>query len=281
MTPQIGLQLFSVRNALEHNYATTLEKVAAIGYKNLELICTVTEAGLVFGRDLRPSEHRKLLESLGLKAVGCHVMPKDGVSWEKIVDSALETGANSLVIPFALFKDRQDVLSLCGQTNQAAEICKKRGVQLYYHNHIQEFEIFDGKMVMDIMLENLDSDLVMFEFDSYWAIRGGQDPIAWIQKLGKRCDLLHQKDLPQDVQPVNLFDLAAGNPQITTLEMLMSVGADQFTEIGTGVLEISEIIEAGRTHGSVRYVFVEQDKTSKDELESVTISYHNLSRLLA
>lgn len=281
MTPEIGLQLFSVRNALGLDYAATLEKVAAIGYKNLELISTVTENGLVFGQDLRPSEHRRLLDSLGLRAVGCHFMPKDGTPMERIVESCVETGANALVIPFALFKDRQDVLSFCERTNLTAEICNKQGVKLYYHNHIQEFESFDGQLVLDIMLENLDSDLIRYEFDTYWAIRAGQDPIAWIRKFGKRCDLLHQKDLPAGVQPVNLFDLAAGNPQITMLEMLMSVGEDQFTEIGTGTLNIPEIIAAGRTFGNTRYMLVEQDKTSKDELESVTVSYHNLSRLLA
>ena len=35
----------------DRDYAATLEKVAAIGYKNLELISTVTENGLVFGQD--------------------------------------------------------------------------------------------------------------------------------------------------------------------------------------------------------------------------------------
>ncbi len=281
MIPEIGLQLFSVRNALGQDYAATLEKVAAIGYKNLELISTVTENGLVFGQDLRPSEHRRLLDGLGLRAVGCHFMPKDGTPMERIVESCFETGASALVIPFALFNDRQDVLAFCERTNLAGEMCNKQGVQLYYHNHIQEFDVFEGQMVLDIMLENLDRDLVMYEFDTYWAIRGGQDPIAWIRKLGRRCDLLHQKDLPAGVQPVNLFDLAAGNPQITMLEMLISVGEDQFTEIGTGTLNISEIIAAGRTYGNTRYVLVEQDKTSKDELDSVTLSYHNLSRLLA
>jgi sugar phosphate isomerase/epimerase len=209
MNPEIGLQLFSVKNVLGRDYAGTLEKVAAIGYKNLELISTVSEDGLVFGQDLHPSEHRRLLDSLGLKAVASHFMPKDDRSWEKVAESTVETGASALVIPFALFKDRQDVLSFCQKTNHAAGICKKQGVQLYYHNHVQEFEVFEGQMVLDTMLENLDSDLVMYEFDTYWAIRGGQDPIAWIRKLGRRCDLLHQKDLPAGVQPVNLFDLAA------------------------------------------------------------------------
>jgi hypothetical protein len=49
MNPNLGLQLWSVRNALQENYVDTLEKIAAIGYQNLELITTVTDQGLVFG----------------------------------------------------------------------------------------------------------------------------------------------------------------------------------------------------------------------------------------
>ena len=38
MNPSIGLQLWSVRNNLQRDYVGTLEKVAEIGYQNLELI---------------------------------------------------------------------------------------------------------------------------------------------------------------------------------------------------------------------------------------------------
>jgi sugar phosphate isomerase/epimerase len=281
MNPELGLQLYSVRNAMERDYPATLEKAAAIGYRNLELLSKETEDGLVFGPGMQAPEHRKLLDRLGLKAVGCHFMPEESVSWEKVAASCLETGVNTLVIPFALFKDRQDVLSFCEQTNRAATICNKLGVQLYYHNHIQEFESFDGQTAMDIMLENLDEDLVKYEFDSYWAIRAGQDPIAWIRKFGKRCDLLHQKDLPSSVNPVNLFDLRADDPKMSPLDMLRTVQDDQYTEVGEGVLNIPEIIAAGRTYGNVRYIFVEQDGTTREELESVAISYKNIKRLLS
>jgi sugar phosphate isomerase/epimerase len=184
------------------------------------------------------------------------------------------------VIPFAHFNGRQDVLSLCETINRAAELCVKHGVQLYYHNHFQEFQQFDGQVILDTLLENTDRELVKYEFDTYWAIRGGQDPVAWIRKLGRRCDLLHQKDLPSGVSPVNLFELSLANPEITIEQMFQSISVDQFTEIGSGVIDIPEILEAGRAYGNVRYIIVEQDMTSKDEMESVAISYKNLTHLL-
>ena len=280
MNIEIGLQLYSVRNGLQQDYLGTLEKVAEVGYKNVELLSRVTDDGLQFGGGLSPAEHGRLLERLGLKAAACHVMPTPGMDWERVIDSGLATGANALVIPFALFNSRQDVLAFCERTSQGAELCRKKSVQLYYHNHFQEFQKFEGQMVLDTMLENFDPDLVMFEFDSYWAVRGGQDPVEWLRKFGKRCDLLHQKDLPPGVNPVNLFDLTAQNPESGMQDMFKAIKPDQFVEIGTGVLPIAEIIQAGCTYGGARYVIVEQDQTGRTEFESIEISYQNLSRLL-
>jgi sugar phosphate isomerase/epimerase len=280
MDLQIGLQLYSVRNELQRDALAALEKVAAIGYKNLELITTVTDRGLLFGEKTLPSEFRKYLDRLDLKAVGAHVMLQEGMNLDRVIDALTEVGVSSLVIPFALFDSRQSVMSLCKQLNQFAEVCKKKSIQLYYHNHFQEFQKFDDRMVMDFMLENTDRDLVMFEFDTYWAIRGGQDPIAWIRKFGKRCDLLHQKDLPEGVRPVNLFDLSIQNQDMKLMDMFKTISPEQFTEIGAGIINIPEIIEAGRTYGNARYIIVEQDMTSKTELDSITISYKKLIRLL-
>lgn len=280
MNIDIGLQLYSVRNSLQLDYLGTLEKVAAVGYKNIELLSRVTEDGLQFGGVLSPAEHGRLLERLGLRAAACHIMPTPGMDWDRVIDSGLATGANALVIPFAMFNSRQDVLAFCERTSRAAELCRKKSVQLYYHNHFQEFQKFEGQMVMDIMLENFDPDLVMFEFDSYWAVRGGQDPVEWLRKLGKRCDLLHQKDLPPGVNPVNLYDLTAQNPESTMQDMFQAIKPDQFVEIGTGILPIAEIVAAGCTYGNARYVIVEQDMTAREEMESVSISFQNLTRLL-
>ncbi len=280
MNIEIGLQLFSIRDELKKDYEGALEKVASIGYENMELITRVVDNELQFGEGLSSVRLRHLLDSLGLKAVGCHVMPIEGMVWESVIDSCLETGAKAFVIPFAMFNSRQDVVSLCWMLNQAAVLCEKKGIQFYYHNHFQEFQEFDGQVVMDTLLENTDKDLVMFEFDSYWAVRAGQDPVAWLGKLGKRCDLLHQKDLPSEVQPVNLFELVVDHPPATFQEMRKAVTREQFTEIGAGVLPVAEIIAAGRKYGNARYVFVEQDMTARGEIESIMVSYQNLAHLL-
>jgi sugar phosphate isomerase/epimerase len=282
MKPEIGLQIYSVRNALQSDYIGALDKIAAIGYKNLELITTVTDDGLVFAKDTKAAQLRQLLDQRDLKAVSIHMMPQEKMNWEKILDDCTELGLTSLVIPFAVFNNRQDVLDLCNTFSKAAEICKKHGVQFYYHNHFQEFQVFEGQSVMDTMLEKMDKDLVKFEFDSYWAIRGGQDVVAWLKKFGTRCDLLHQKDMPAGVDPVNLFELFEKNPGMPVMDIFRNnINASHFVETGEGTIDIPAIIKAGETYGNVRYIFVEQDMTSKDEFDSIAISFKNLSLLLA
>lgn len=280
MNPSIGLQLWSVRNGLQKDYVGTLEKVAEVGYRDLELITTVTPQGLVFGQELRAPELRKNLDRLGLRAVSCHFVPTADMRLENILADLQVLGVDSLACAIAFFISHQEVVEFSAKFNQYAETCKKAGVQLYYHNHFEEFQVFNGKSVYEMMMEQMDEDLVMFEFDTYWATRGGQDPIYWLKKLGKRCDLLHQKDLPGTARPVNLFEKFGYDSQITLDAMWGLQDSDHFTEVGEGELNIPAILEAGRKYNNARYVFVEQDMTKKTELESIAISLANLTRML-
>ena len=281
MNPKLGLQLWSVRSALQEDYVGTLQKVAAIGYQNLELITTVTDQGLVFGKDLTAAQLKELLAEMGLQAVSCHIVPGPGTNWERVVSDLQTLGVQHLGCAIAFFDNQQEVLKFCETFNRDAEFCKKGGIQYYYHNHFHEFQLFEGRSIMDTMIEKLDEDLVMFEFDTYWAMRGGQDPVAWIQKLGNRCGLLHQKDLPAQAQPVNLFEQFPADRVVGMNELIESTkGDDQFTEVGEGVMDVPAIIEAGRQYANVHYMFVEQDKTTRDELESIGISYAYLAPLL-
>jgi sugar phosphate isomerase/epimerase len=136
-------------------------------------------------------------------------------------------------------------------------------------------------MVIDLLLENTDPSLVKFEFDTYWAARGGADPVAWMRKLGSRCDLIHQKDRPATARPVNWFDAFGAGSTITLDNLIKTQGTDQFTEVGEGEMDIAAIVRVARELGFARYIFVEQDVSGRGELESIGISYNALSRILA
>jgi sugar phosphate isomerase/epimerase len=281
MNPAVGLQLYSVKNNLQHDYLGTLEKIAEIGYRNLELITTVTPEGLIFGQNMRAIDLRQHLDGLGLRAIGCHFIPTPELRLETVLADLQTLGVDSFICAASLAKNLDEAFAFNQAFNRYGEVCKKHGVQLYYHNHFQEFQVFGDKSVFEMMIEQMDKDLVMFEFDSYWAVRGGQDPIYWLKKLGKRCDLLHQKDLPGTVDPVNVFEKLGYDSPITFDSFAAIQDVGNFTEIGEGKLNIPGILAAARTYNHARYIIVEQDMSKRPEMESIAVSFANLNQLLA
>jgi hypothetical protein len=74
----IGVQLYTVRAAMEADFEGTLRSLAGMGYREVEF------AGL-FGHD--PAQVRSLLAELGLSAVGSHV---DWTRFRDDADDAIE-----------------------------------------------------------------------------------------------------------------------------------------------------------------------------------------------
>lgn len=271
---QLGLQLYSVRDELKKDYWGTLDKLASIGYKNLEIAIHNATEGLAPGA----TELRKRLDELGMKVVSSHISPLD--RYEEIIAYNRELGSTAIALGIAFFKNKREVLDCCQMLNRHGEAYQKGGLDFYYHNHFHEFQKIDGQYIMDIILENTDKDLVKIEFDTYWAVRGGVDPISYLQKLGDRCDLVHQKDLTATVKPVNLFEVVREGEHITLERFVDLLHADHFAEVGEGTLDIGGIISAIKQMGAANYIFVEQDLTSRNQLESVEISYRNISKFL-
>lgn len=280
MSLAIGLQLFSVRQALAQDYVGTLERVAAIGYENLELVLRLTDGELSLGGDITSAALRHHLDRLGMRAVSAHTRVDAQTDWPRIIAACQELGNTAIGCSIAFFADKQDVLAFCEMFNRAGETCRAHGLQLYYHNHFQEFQVFDGERVIDLLLARTDPDLVKFEFDTYWAARGGAEPIAWLRTLGDRCDLLHQKDLPTTAQPVNWFEVFGFDSPITLAELYKTQDPAQFAGIGAGTMDIPAIIATARELGHARYIFVEQDVTAGDEVEGVAFSFANVKRML-
>lgn len=281
MSLELGLQLFSVRNSLQQDPVGTLEKIAAIGYKNLEISgLRTTDKGIenVVG-NMNADKIRKHLDKLGMKMIGCHALIDAKTNWDKLIEFNLEIGSSAIILPIAFYLTKQDIIDFACTLNKYGQICKRYGLNFYYHNHFQEFQLFEGQTVMDLLLKHTEIDLVKFELDTYWTVRGGANPIEWLFKLDSRCDRTHQKDLPSITKPVNLFDVYGKQSSIIRDALLKTQDPSQFTEIGEGILNIKAYINAMRKI-NVKYIFVEQDQTDKGEIKSIEISYKNLVQLL-
>ena len=276
MPLKVGIQLYSVKNAIAGNPRAVLEKLAETGYRYVEAANhnAGSDPGVGFGLPAR--EMRQTLEEFGLKIVGCHVNPLREELLPAVLDYHAELGNTQIGcdIEFYPYGDLDYLKRRCEMFNHIGELCRERGMRYYYHNHFQEFQRFGDELVYDLIMENTDPDLVYAELDTYWAARGGQDPAELIRRYQDRVILLHQKDFPAAAaQPLNMYDGAVDFREAIDMELFLRVKEpDGFTEIGTGTLPIQNYIEAAESCPNLDYILLEQDATRLDEMESIQIS---------
>ena len=249
----IGLQLYSVRGLMKNDLHGTLKKVAEIGYNSVEA------AGYSNGKfyGLKPKEFKKMINDLGM------ILPSSHTSFElldaqKVIDDSCEAGINYLVFPWLPAEKRKSIDSykqLADDFNKIGELCQKSNIQFAYHNHDFEFIITDGEIPYDVLLNETDKELLKMELDIYWIIKGGYDPVKYFKNYPGRFELWHVKDMEDSEEGF-------------------------FTEVGNGIINFKEIFEYKITSG-MKYFFVEQDVCRKPPLESVSISYRNLSEMLS
>lgn len=276
MPVPIGLQLYSVRQSLARDPWGTLAKLAEAGFTYLEAANhhARTDPGVGFG--VAAPELRARLADLGLSIVGCHINPLDLDILPQALDYQAELGNTQFGcdIEFFPYGDRDFVLRRAEVFNTVGEMARERGMRFYYHNHFQEFQRVGDDYVYDVILDNTDPALVKLELDTYWMYRGGQDPVAWMQKCADRVILLHQKDFPANApQPLNLYE-GVVSPTETINMAVFEERKDErcFTEIGTGILPIQRILDAAGELPAVEYLILEQDHTAMDEIASVRTS---------
>jgi len=235
-----ALQLYTVRNHLERNPASTLRKVRGAGYQYVELAGT---AGL------EPVLFKKLIQDAGLKIISVHL------PYEKVVEDtkrALEYarlfGVNYLVVPIIeseLTADREGWIE-CGRAlGRAGADLRKSGVRLLYHNHAHEFTLLGDDYPIDLLAAEAAPEDLGLELDTYWIKYAGLEPVAMLEKYAGRCPLLHIKD--------------------------MAARSRAFAEIGRGVLKWPEIFEKGAATG-VEWYIVEQDTSAGDSIDSARVS---------
>lgn len=241
-----GLQLYTVRDALDADMEGTLRRVADIGYREVEL------AGLP--RVTAPAM-RASLQRHGLDAPSMHAS-YDSLrgDFAAVVEEARALGATYLVCPSVDAGERRtadDWKRICETLNESGRAARARGLVLAYHNHDFEFVPFaDGTMPFRLLMADTDPHDVKLELDVYWVAKAGQDPVQYLKSAAGRIVLVHLKDL----------------------------GADGSTvELGSGVLPMEEIVRTALL-GGVRHLFVEQDD-SADPLASATTSFTFLERL--
>lgn len=74
-----------------------------------------------------------------------------------------------------------------------AEKIEKAGFRFTYHNHDFEWEKFEGKRMIEFLIDEFPN--LLFVLDTYWVQAAGGDPAAWLAKLGGKIPVIHFKDM--------------------------------------------------------------------------------------
>jgi len=261
----IGLQLYTVRDAMDKDPGGTLARVAQIGYTSVEG-ATYTGTEKFYG--MSPAEFKKILKKNGLVMLSSHyrlgeVKDKGEVvkgtmlhDWDKAVDDAAELGLKYMVCAWLDEKERGTLdhyKYVADQLNIAGERCKKSGIQLCYHNHNFEFEKQGDTYPYNIILGS-DKNLVKMEIDLYWVKKAGQDAIKLFHEHPGRFPLWHVKDMDNTPE-------------------------QNFTEVGSGVINFKEIFKYKDLAG-MKYFFVEEDKCPGSPFDSITKSINYIKKNL-
>ncbi len=219
MSTPIGLQLYTVREAAEQDYARTMERVAALGYDGVE---TAGFPGTT------PVKAAQLFNDLGLKVAGAHGPLPVGDTRQQALEMMAALGATRLITPWLDPKHFADVTALQATADllsQAAAEAKAAGLTFHYHNHWFEPALVEGKPAFAHLLERVSPD-VHFELDLYWCQVGGLTPQAAIEMMGERAKLLHVKDGPADSPQSPM--VAVGDGTLDYRTILASTAAEWF-----------------------------------------------------
>lgn len=260
---KLGLQLYTIRDALSKDVRGTLKKIASYRYKEVETYG--------FNRQyyrFTPAEFRSLLEDNGLSSPSGHydldkyALPgNDADALNRYVDECIQ-GALILKQTYIVWPWLDESLrsiekfrEIVAILNRIGERIHKAGLQLAYHNHNFEFIDHNGDTGYAMLLRDSDPSNVKLELDLYWSTYMKQDLPALFKKQPGRFPLWHLKD--KDKQ----------NP-------------DLHTTMGDGDIDFEKLLSYAQLAGA-RHMYVEQGNNYvPDDLSCVERSAAYTKKLL-
>lgn len=258
----VGLQLYTIRDAMAADALGSLKKLSDMGYKNLEL--AGYSNGTFYGYS--PAEFKKIVNDLGMEVISSHTnVEAAGITMDNaqlMADSHAALGVKYCVQPWIEEVDRniESYKKMIGDWNEVGRVMKGVGIQFGYHNHNFEFATLDGIVpYYDLFMPELDADLVTMELDLFWASKAGQDPVEMFNKYPGRFQLLHFKDMKTVEAP------------------FFEVIKDDICSVGAGVIDFKTIMASKDVAGTT-YTFVEDDNQGNGKpFEELEVSIKNLT----
>jgi sugar phosphate isomerase/epimerase len=165
-----GFQVWTIRESLISDFAGTLNKMATMGYAEVEMCSPLGYSGAGFEplNQMKNSEMREIIDQSGLKCTSSHFnLGELRDSLDNRMEWASAMGMKQMVLAsFWLGEDSSmdDYRKAAQELNEIGKKTKAAGLQMVFHNHHMEFEKRDDKLIYDVLLEEFDPDLVKMQF---------------------------------------------------------------------------------------------------------------------
>jgi sugar phosphate isomerase/epimerase len=245
---RVGLELYSVRKAMQADPDRTMAAVRAIGYTDVELLWSFNN----FGRT--PQQVRATLKQEGLRAPSAHIDPRImETDWQKSLDNAKLLGMQYLIVPSlpGSAKTLDNWKQWADRLNAAGAAARKAHLWVAFHNEPDHMKPIDGQVPYDVFIARLDPSVVRLQLDVGNMIMGGGDPMQYLMQHRDRYWSFHLKDVVPD--------------------------KTKDTELGTGIVNFKALL-AAIPNLSVKPAYVEQEGPT-DELASMKVDYQYLHTL--
>ena len=251
--PRIGVQLWSVKDEVKHDFEGTLTRLAALGFDGVEFAGQFGR----FGHDAKAL--RVFLDRAGLKCAGAHV---DFAALSAAKRAATTTfyaraGCKTLIIAM----DRraatgEGAAAVAKQLSTLSDKLAPLGMRIGYHNHAEEMTGADGKTPWDVIAAGTPFDVVLQQ-DVGWTTFAGKNPVSLIKRYPGRSVSLHFK--------------AKHAPGVSGNNI-----------VGQDPTDWAAVAHAARSVGGAEWIIVEQEDypNGMGQLESVAASMRGLQQAL-
>lgn len=254
LSPQISVQLWSVKDPLKADFTGTLTALSKMGF-----------AGVEFAREYGPYAEdpkglKKLLDSLNLQASGAHISFEllNAKNFEQTVAFFKTLKVDMLIVGWDERAWHPDgILQVVSLLNQYSEKLAKHKMKIGFHNHNHEFDPFGDSTYWDYLAENTVEDVILQQ-DVGWTTFAGKDPVEYVRRYPGRTLTTHYKvRLPEG-----------------------TVGKLPF--IGQDTIDWPALIKANTEVGGTLWLVVEQEEypNGLSPLQAVKISKDGLDKYL-
>ena len=250
---KIAIQLYTVRREIETDLFGTLEKVASIGFKNVETA--------FWPENISLKQAANALRTAGLDVCSVHCELPIGEEGDRMLELAETYQCDTFIWhgwpEDSRYSTLDGIKRLADVYNEANQFASSNGLKFGLHNHWWEFRNdINGQYPYQILGPLLE-DGIFFELDTYWIKVAGLEPAQIVGKFGKNAPMLHIKDGPA--------------------RYTESLGKDEpepMTAVGQGAQDFPEIVKAAAGH--TRWMIVEMDRTATEVFGALEDSYRYL-----